>query len=245
MVQGAVVIPKIIHYCWFGGNPIPECAQQYINGWKAICPDYELREWNESNFDITCNDYVMEAYKAKKWAFVTDYVRLYALLHHGGLYMDTDVEVIRPLDRFLAHDAFSGFENPSCVPTGIMGSIPGHHAIKELLDQYDGSHFIADDGSMDMSTNVERITDYFIQRGLMANNELQTVAGFTFYPTEFFCPKDSQTFEIKATSNTYTIHHFSGTWLSRKDKLKQVVKKTLGPRATARIASLLGKRIAN
>lgn len=239
------MIPKVIHYCWFGGNPVPDSVQQYINGWKAICPDYELREWNESNFDVACNDYVLEAYKAKKWAFVTDYVRLYALLYHGGLYMDTDVEVVRPLDRFLVHDAFSGFENPSCVPTGLMGSIPGHPVVKELLDQYDGIHFVANDGSMDMSTNVERITSYFAKKGLVPNNQYQTISDFTFYPTEFFCPKDSQTLEIKATDNTYAIHHFSGTWLSRKDRLKQNAKRIMGPRVTEKVALLLGKRIAH
>lgn len=159
--------------------------------------------------------------------------------------MDTDVEVVRPLDRFLVHDAFSGFENPSCVPTGLMGSIPGHPVVKELLDQYDGIHFVANDGSMDMSTNVERITSYFTKEGLVPNNQYQTISDFTFYPTEFFCPKDSQTLEIKATDNTYAIHHFSGTWLSRKDRLKQNAKRIMGPRVTEKIALLLGKRIAH
>ena len=104
------MIPKVIHYCWFGGNPLPELAQKCIASWKKYCPDYEIKEWNESNFDLNCCDYVREAYEAKKWAFVSDVARLYAMVHEGGIYMDTDVEVIAPLDSLLQYHAVSGFE---------------------------------------------------------------------------------------------------------------------------------------
>ena len=111
------MIPKIIHYCWFGGKPLPELAQKCIASWKKYCPDYEIKEWNESNFNLNSCDYVREAYEAKKWAFITDYVRLYAMVTEGGIYMDTDVEVIKPLDPFLKHKAFSGFEDEVSIPT--------------------------------------------------------------------------------------------------------------------------------
>ena len=126
------MIPKTIHYCWFGGNPLPKLAKKCIKSWKKYCPDFEIIEWNEANFDISSAPlYVRQAYEAKKWAFVTDYVRLYALTSYGGIYMDTDVEVIKPLDFFLNHDAFSGFESEKSIPTGIMASKKGNIWVKE------------------------------------------------------------------------------------------------------------------
>ena len=130
------MIPKIIHYCWFGGNPLSDLAQKCIDSWKKYCPDYEIKEWNESNFDLNSCDYVREAYQAKKWAFVTDYVRLYAMVTEGGIYMDTDVEVIRPLDSFLSNRAFSGFEDETNIPTGIMACEKGFPLFEELLEEY-------------------------------------------------------------------------------------------------------------
>lgn len=224
------MIPKIIHYCWFGGNPLPEEAKRYIVGWGNLCPDYEIREWNEENFDITSVSYVKEAYDSGKWAFVTDYVRLYALYHFGGVYMDTDVEMIRPIDRFLEDEAFSGFESETTVPTGIMASVPGQRAIKDLLDAYDDRHFLNEQGKMDMSTNVEAITDYFVANGMRMDNTKQTVNGFTMYPVDYFCPKDSRTLEVTLTENSYTIHHFSGTWVGSKTSMRKVIKRLLGPK---------------
>lgn len=128
------MIPKKIHYCWFGGNPYPEDFLKYLESWKKYCPNYEIIEWNEKTFDINLNKYVKEAYECKKWAFVTDYVRLWAIYNYGGIYMDTDVEVLRPLDSFLECQAFSGFERENAVPTGIMAGEKGQSAIKDLLD---------------------------------------------------------------------------------------------------------------
>lgn len=212
------MIPKIIHYCWFGGNPLPELAQKCIESWKKFCPDYEIREWNESNFDLTQNTYAAEAYAAKKWAFVTDYVRLYVMVHYGGIYMDTDVEVTRPLDAFLAEQAFSGFESSRQIPTGIMACEKDFPMFRELLAEYDGRHFTRKDGSYDMTTNVYTITRYCTARGLRPDNTKQTVCGFTLYPSEYFCPKDVQSGIIHATENTHTIHHFSGSWTTDREK---------------------------
>ena len=145
------MIPKIIHYCWFGGKPLPEDAKKYIESWEKYCPDYKICRWDESTFDINEIPYVKEAYEAKKWAFITDYVRLYVLKNIGGIYMDTDVEVIKNLDCFLNEKGFSGFEKIDAVPTGIMAAEKNHPFIIELLHDYDNLHFLKDDGTLDLS----------------------------------------------------------------------------------------------
>lgn len=233
------MIPKIIHYCWFGRNPLPEDAKKYIEGWKKFCPDYQIVEWNEDTFDVESVPYVAEAYHSRKWAFVTDYVRLYALYHQGGIYMDTDVEVVKPLDCFLQEQAFSGFESETQVPTGIMASEKGNAVIKDLLDEYDGRRFILADGSLNMSTNVEYITDYFVQHGLRINDTKQTINGFTMYPHDYFCPKNSRTLEIVTTERTYTIHHFAGTWVGESTELRKKIKKLLGPKLCGIVVKIM------
>lgn len=205
-------IPRKIHYCWFGGNPLPELAQKCIASWKKFCPDWEIIEWNEKNFDLNYNDYVREAYKAKKWAFVTDVVRLYALVTCGGFYMDTDVEVIRPLDGLCDYDAVSGFESETQIPTGLMACRDSHPLFREFLDDYKDAHFVKSDGSPDLTTNVTRITNICLRHGLRQDNTLQTVAGCVFLPKDYLCPKDLYTRQSHITENTYCIHHFDGSW---------------------------------
>ena len=182
------MIPKIIHYCWFGGKPKPELAEKCIESWQRMCPDYEIREWNEEKFDINSNRYVKEAYEAKKFAFVTDYVRLYAMYTEGGIYMDTDVMVLKPLDEYLKHEAFSGFESKKKIPTGIMAAEKGHHLFGELLKYYDTARFLKDDGTLDMTTNVEIITNMLTPKGFVPNGEYQVIDGMAFYPQNVFCP---------------------------------------------------------
>ena len=206
------MIPKIIHYCWFGGNPLPESAKAYIETWRKHCPDYQIKEWNETNFDIDCCAYVKEAYEAKKWAFVTDFVRLYAMVTEGGIYMDTDVEVTRSLDEFLHLQAFSGFETEGTIPTGIMACEKGFLLFEELLHDYDNRHFKMENGSYDFTTNVVTITDICKRHGFEPNNCKQTIDGFTIFPKDWFCPKDYGSGRIILTENTHTIHHFSGSW---------------------------------
>lgn len=214
------MIPKSIHYCWFGGNPKPKLAEKCISSWKRYCNEFEIIEWNEDNFDIESAPlYVKQAYESKKWAFVTDYVRLYALVNYGGIYMDTDVEVIKPLDDILKYEAVSGFESETEVPTGLMGCIKNQPFFLELLREYDDISFIKEDGTLDVTSNVTRITNACLKYGLKQNNTFQTVHGFTLFPKEYFCPKDYGTGKIKKTKNTFTIHHFSGSWISKSDKL--------------------------
>lgn len=218
------MIPKRIHYCWFGGNPLPELAQKCIASWKKFCPDYEIIEWNEQNFDVNINLYCKAAFEAKKWAFVSDVARLYALVHEGGIYMDTDVEVLKPLDCFLECEAFSGFEAADRIPTGIMASEKGHALFAELLADYETTEFYNKDGSMNLTTNVSRITEHCLKHGLQLNNKKQTVYGFTLYPNDYFCPKDCITKVLTLTENSYTIHHFDGSWLSDEEKYMGTLK---------------------
>ena len=208
------MIPRIIHYCWFGRGEKPELAKKCIESWLKYLPDYEIREWNEDNFDVNQNQYVREAYESRKFAFVTDYVRLYAIYTEGGIYMDTDVEVLGDFDQFLHHHAFSGFETDGNVPTGMMAAEKGSIWAKELLDGYDNRRFIQENGSFDMRTNTEVITSYMISKGLIQNNTYQDFPGLcTMYPSDYFCPKDHRTGKVKCTKNTVCIHHFAGSWL--------------------------------
>lgn len=221
-------IPKIIHYCWFGKGDLPDLAQKCIKTWKEKLPDYEIKEWNESNFDININRYVKEAYENKKYAFVTDYVRLFALYNEGGIYMDTDVEVLKSLDEFLDHEAFSSFENNNQIPTGIMGSKPNNKWIGLLLEDYKDLSFVKEDGSLDLTTNVIRITKTTEENyPLKRNDTYQDLGNVVLYNHEYFSPKDWETGKIFITENTYTIHHFNGSWHSKKEKKQLARKKEL------------------
>lgn len=220
------MIPKVIHYIWFGGNPLPELAIKCINSWKEILPEYEIIKWDENKFDINSNKYVKEAYEAKKYAFVSDYVRLYALYNYGGVYMDTDVEVLKPLDDFLNFDAFSGFENETYIPTGIMACKKGFEGFGELLQQYDNRHFLKDDGTYDVTTNVAVITDFYSKKGLIKNDTEQLIEGFKIMPSIVFCPA-KEDINDKYINEIVTIHHKSGSWLTeeeRKDRENVVFK---------------------
>lgn len=228
-----IAIPKIIHFCWFGGNPYSPLIKKCMASWERYLPDYELIRWDESNFDINSNRYVQEAYQAKKWAFVSDYVRLYALYHFGGVYMDTDVEVYKSLDRFLVHPAFSGFETEEQIPTGIMGAVKQHSWIANLLSYYEDKSFLLPNGQYDQTTNVVIISNMSDKYGLVRDGSYQIFAdGVHMYPREFFCPiahgSDKRgDGEFHLTQNTYTIHHYAGSWLSAKDRFVLGIKHRL------------------
>lgn len=216
------MIPKIIHYCWFGKNPKPKLAEKCIKSWRKYCSDYEIIEWNENNFDVEAAPlYVQQAYAAKKWAFVTDYVRLYVMVKYGGIYMDTDVEVIKKLDRFLINEAFSGFEDEKRIPTGIMACKKNFPLFKEFMSYYDTAEFYKRDGSLDLTTNVEIMTKICLSRGLELNNRFQEIEGFALYPRDFFCPINYSDKKKCITKNTVTIHWFSGSWKPKEDKQKE------------------------
>lgn len=224
-------IPRIIHYCWFGGNPLPHLAVRCINSWKKVLSDFEIREWNEKNFDLACNTYVKQAYESRKWAFVTDYVRLKVLYDFGGIYMDTDVEVIKPLDEFMDLPAFTGFEGDGYINTGTIGAKKGNKWIDELIKDYDERVFIKEDGSYDLTTNVQAITNItqkMYRINLDNNQQSLAFADVSFYPFDWFCAKSFETRKIKRTKNTHTIHHFSGSWLSFSQRFKNKLTYIMG-----------------
>ncbi len=218
------MIPKIVHYCWFGRGPKPEMAQRCIASWKKFLPEYEFKEWNEDNFDLDLYPYVREAYDARKFAFVTDVVRLYALYSEGGIYMDTDVEVLKSLDSLLDYEAVSGFETDKYVPTGLMASEKGMPIFGEFLHEYDNLHFVTENGEYDTTTNVVRITNTCLKYGFVPNNQFQIINGFALLPKDYLCPKDSITKELHLTDNSLCIHHFDGSWLSTTKKIKKKIK---------------------
>lgn len=215
------MIPKKIHWCWFGRGEKPPIVQKCVESWRKYCPDYEIIEWNEDNFDITCNEFVKGAYEQKKYAFVADYVRLAVLYRYGGIYLDSDVEIVQPLDDdFLNHKGFSGFESILSAVTGIMGSEKGFTLFEELLTHYKDLLFTLPDGSLNMTTNTEIITNELLKKGLVLNNNFQIVNGLALYPSEYFCPLDNSTGILHKTSKTYAIHWFSGSWIDERDKRK-------------------------
>ena len=216
------MIPKIIHYCWFGQNPLTELAQKCIKSWKKFFPDYEIREWNESNFDLNCCDYVKEAYQARKWAFVSDYVRFWALFHYGGLYFDTDVEVIKDMHDIIAQGAFIGCETyDKCNPGLGLGAPSGLDLYKEILDGYHRSHFISPNGDNDYSTVVDRTTDILKTYGFKGCNSIQKIAGITIYPKDYFCPLDYATGKLYKTENSRAIHWYYASWLDKRMKVRR------------------------
>ena len=208
------MIPKVIHYCWFGGNPLNDMAKKCIESWKKYCPDYEIVEWNESNFDIgTSCDYVKEAYEAKKWAFVSDYVRLWAIYNYGGIYLDVDVELIKSIDFLRKNKAFFGFEDDNNIATGVgFGAEKDNDVVKELINDYNNIHFKNSDGKFDLTPCPSRNTRIFKKWGFEGNGKKQIVNGNVVYPKDYFCPKDYNTNILNITENTVSIHHFIASW---------------------------------
>lgn len=210
------MLPKMIHYCWFGGNEKPELAKKCIASWMKHCPDFELREWNEDNFSLDdCPQYVRDAYAAKKYAYVTDYVRLCVLHRHGGFYMDTDVELIRKLDGLLEDTGIIGFENHQFVNSGqMLAAEAGHPVLREMMDRYEQIQFYKADGSMYLLGCPHVNTEVLVHHGLVRNGREQKVARFHVYPADWFNPLDSATGELIKTANTVSIHWYSMSWIS-------------------------------
>lgn len=220
------MIPKTINYCWFGGNPLGEKEKACIQSWEKFLPDCDIKRWDESNFDVQCCEYVSEAYEAKKWAFVSDFARFSILYQDGGLYFDTDVEIIKPIGDILSEGPFMGFErdygapqSPMAVNPGLgIGATPGLAVYETILKSFKSSHFRRPDGSLDETTVVRRVTDILAGMGLEERPGIQRVAGLTIYPSEFFNPKDFLTGQLHITENTRSIHHYEATWLNEAQK---------------------------
>lgn len=222
------MIPKKIHYCWFGKNPLPEQTKQYINTWKKYCPDYQIIEWNENNFDVNQNLYCKEAYSAKKWAFVSDYVRIKVLYDIGGIYMDTDIEVVKSLDNLLKYNLVVGFESEDRIQTGVIGAAIKNKFLKLILENYKKRKFVKSDGKCDLTTNVEVLTKEIKRIYRIQNNTYQVFGdNYLLLPFDYLCCKDYLTGKICNTQNSYTIHHFEGSWLSSYRRLKIIIGKVI------------------
>lgn len=211
-------IPKVIHYIWVGGNRKPDSVEEYIKTWKKHCPDYLIIEWSEKNYDMSNNRYTREAYRLRKWAFATDYMRLDILDTFGGIYVDSDIEILKNLDEFLIKPAFTSFEagrpDQILMPTGIIGAVPGNEWIKYLKTYYnEDKAFDVPGWGIDLTPNTDTITNMTVDKyRIRMNNKLQENDDFTIYPSEYFCPKSWSTGEINLTENSHTIHHFAGSW---------------------------------
>ncbi|MCF2570489.1 glycosyl transferase [Mediterraneibacter glycyrrhizinilyticus] len=209
------MIPKIIHYCWFGRKPKSALVEKCIASWKKYCPDWDIKEWNEDNFDITVNAFCLEAYNQKKWAFVSDYVRFDVLNRYGGVYVDTDVEILKPIDRFLIYSLFAGHETDQWIAPGlILGSEPGHPILQMVLTDYEKESFFNENGKEKHKTVGEYFTEALIKYGIRPSGYYQEVNGIALFPKDYFCPMDDSTGIVTKTENTYTIHWYNKTWIS-------------------------------
>lgn len=212
-------IPKKIHYCWFGRNPIPEKYKKWMESWKKFCPDYEIIEWNEDNYDVTQNEYMYEAYKNKKWGFVPDYARLDIIYKHGGIYLDTDVELVQGLDDLLCQKGFAGFESEDAVALGLgFGAVAGLEIIAKMRDEYNEKHFVSETGELNLVASPVLQTECLKKYGLELNGEYQVVEGLAIYPEKMFSGKSIYTRRVKLKDYTRAIHHYDGSWLDAKDK---------------------------
>lgn len=225
-------IPKVIHYIWLGTRPLDKTSIKCMESWRKYLPDYKIKRWgNDACIEIiNGNQYAKQAFEAKKYAFVSDYLRVYILYHYGGVYMDTDVQIFRSIDRFLNHEAFTSFESDGFIPTALMASAKGNRWIKMLLDDYEHREFIRKDGSYDLTTNVTVITNLSIPWGLEQNNKEQVLrSSVHIYPREYFCPIDLMDVRNNDfTENTYAAHLFNGSWQSPLRQKLSRVKKKLG-----------------
>lgn len=233
------MIPKVIHYCWFGRNPLPALAIRCINSWKKYLPGYEIKEWNEDNFDVNMIPYTKEAYEAKKYAFVSDYARFWVLYHYGGVYFDTDVEIIKEFTSIVKAGNFMGKEigNPIILNDGTpivnvnpglgMGAKKGDPFLKAALAIYQDKAFLLPDGSLNTKTIVSTTTEMLITKGYCSNGGVEIVDGWKLYPEDYFCPKNYYTGELCITENSYSIHHYDASWKSKSDKRKKYLVRIL------------------
>ena len=238
------MIPKIIHYCWFGRNPLPKSALKCIASWKKFFPDYEIKEWNEDNFDVNIIPYTQQAYEAKKYAFVSDYARFWILYRYGGVYFDTDVEVIKPMDDIIERGAFMGLESSNQSGDGEIAVAPGlgiaveneNPVYRVFLDEYEGLSFYDANNEVNQYSMIPMVSRFFIDCGLKGNNDrIESISGISIYPTDYFNPYDSKTGNLSITGNTRTIHWYSASWLSWKDRALLSIKR--------RVRSLLNKAL--
>lgn len=225
------MIPRIIHYCWFGRNPLPESAQKCIASWKKYCPGYVIKEWNERNVDIQSSDYMKEAYEEEAWGFVPDVARLQIVYDFGGIYLDTDVELLKPLDSLLENEGFVGIEkNEGCstkyIALGLgFGAVKSNKSVGMLLSDYKKRHFRNIDGTLNRIPAPKLQAELFVKMGFNQKDFCQKIQGITVYSSEYFCPVSYKSNNLCITNHTYSIHHYSGFWLSEEEKMLSSMRK--------------------
>ncbi len=215
-------IPKVIHYCWFGKNPLPDKVKEMILTWRKMCPTYEIIQWNESNYDYTKNQYMANAYQEKKWAFVADYARLDIIYHYGGFYLDTDVELVKPLDSLLDLHAFMALERQNAnINTGLGFGAEKHNIhIKKLLELYETLSFYKPNGELNLTPCTKYTTDYFQSAcGFAVENRNQQMDDIQMLSWEYFCPIDYKTGKMDVTECTIGIHWYDASWFPKHDKI--------------------------
>lgn len=213
------MIPRKIHYCWFGRGEKPQDVLDCMASWRKFCPDYEIIEWNEDNYDVNKIPFTKQAYEQKAWAFVSDYARLDIIYQYGGIYMDTDVELIKGLESFLPYEMYAGFESTKFVAFGLgFGSEAAHPYLKEQMELYERMNYINRDGTLNRVNCPLIQTKVLVKNGMKANGTTQTLAHAKIFACEYFSPKSFQTGEIQCTANTVSIHHFKMSWVSDKER---------------------------
>ena len=244
------MIPKTIHYCWFGRGELTPLAKKCIASWRQFFPGYEIKEWNEDNFDVNIIPYTADAYKAGKYAFVSDYARFWVLYHFGGVYFDTDVEVIKPIDDVIEAGAFMGFEQlgecPAVNPGLGLATEPESPLYLAVLDRFERMTFLTENGSLNPYTMIPMVTDLLKEMGLTGNGMIEQVAGVSIYPPDWFNPFDDATGRLRNTENTRTIHWFAKSWLPSeptwKTGTKRLLRRLFGTERLTRLGQFLKKR---
>lgn len=240
------MIPKILHYCWFGHKPKSKLIKKCISSWKKYLPDWEIIEWNEDNYDVYKNNYISEAYKEGRWAFVVDFARFDILNQYGGVFLDADVELLKPLPEvLLSHEAFTGFETESTVAPGLVfASVPGHSMLTEIIREYSTKKY-GEKINGRLETIVDIVTNILERNGLIKNNCIQNVGGVTIYPKEYFCCFDHETQNFSIKEETISIHHYAASWSPwyRKSyyKMIKVAVKILGKENYLKLKRLIKK----
>lgn len=236
------MIPKIIHYCWFGRGEMPQLAKDCIASWHKYMPEWEYKMWNEDNFDVNSVPYTKEAYEAKKYAFVSDYVRLIALHNEGGIYLDTDVEVFKSFDDLLSNTAFAGFEGSKHLPVGtcILASQPNTEWINEQLDAYTEKKFLLKNGIYDTTTNVQLMSRIMQANGFVQDGKEKYYKDVHIFPVDYFSPRQT-TGEYLRTQMTYCDHLGLGSWANKNNNWKDVIKKLVGQKRMIQLIKLKRK----
>ena len=237
------MIPKVIHYCWFGHNPLPPLAQKCIASWRKFFSDYEIKEWNEDNFDVNSIPYTAQAYKHKKYAFVSDYARFKILYENGGIYFDTDVEVIKPMDDILAKGAFFGLEDNrdvfACAPGLGFACNAKLCLLKDMLNLYENMQFETADGAINKKTIVEYFSETLLKKGLQPQAGIIEFEGIYIYPPDYFCPKPSEFGKIQISENTRTIHHYAASWIGPKQRFANLLIQIFGKKLIMKLWNLI------